>query len=134
VEQAGLRESFTIDSAGTGSWHVGEPADRRSAAEARGRGIELVSRARRFGGGDFDDFDLVIAMDRSNRDNLVGMARGPGDLDKIHLLRDFDPASSPGSEVPDPYYGGDDGFARVFDICEAGAQGLLDRLRRDHGL
>jgi protein-tyrosine phosphatase len=134
VREAGIADRFAIDSAGTGAWHAGERADQRSRAEALSRGVELPSVARQFTAGDFDAFDYVIAMDRRNlRDleRLMGGGRGPAR--KLHLLRSFDPrAGDP--DVPDPYYGGDNGFADVFDICEAGCRGLLAHLRKEHGL
>ncbi|MCA9608278.1 MAG: low molecular weight phosphotyrosine protein phosphatase [Myxococcales bacterium] len=130
VEQEGLAHRFEIDSAGTGGWHVGERAHRDTRAAARERGVEVTSIARQFQRADFDRFDFVIAMDRSNRDNLVRLAAG-GPYD-VHLFRDFDPASPKGSEVPDPYYEG--GFDRVFDICEAAARGFLAHLRESHDL
>ena len=134
VEQAGLSGRFEIDSAGTGDYHVGERADPRSRAEARRHGVELPSRARKFVAADLERFDYVIAMDRQNRANLARLAVGDAQLAKIHLLRAFDPASAPDAEVPDPYHGGDQGFARVFDICHAGCTGLLQHLRQRHGL
>lgn len=134
VDRAGLGARVLVDSAGTGAWHVGQPADRRSRREAERRGIRLDSVARRFEPGDFDRFDYVIAMDRQNYADLQRMAAGPAHLERLHLARSFDPASPPDAEVPDPYYGGRDGFPRVFDICEAACAGLLEHLRAEHGL
>lgn len=134
VDEAGLRDRVTIDSAGTGAWHAGERADPRSRAEARRRGIELPSVARQVTVADFERFDLLIAMDASNAQNLRAMAPSAAAADKVAMLRSFDPASPPGAEVPDPYYGGDDGFARVFEICQAGARGLLEHLRATYDL
>jgi len=132
VAAAGLSDAFVIDSAGTAGYHVGEPADHRSAAYARSRGVTLTSRSRRFERGDWARFDVVLAMDRSN---LRALERSAGPhRHKLHLMRDFDPDSPPGAEVPDPYYGAGDGFRRVFDICEVACAGLLDSLRREHGL
>ena len=134
VEDAGLSDAIAIDSAGTGSYHVGEPADPRSRAEALRRGIELPSRARRFVARDFDRFDYVVAMDRRNHQDLAALARGPEQTAKLHLLRAFDPASGRELDVPDPYHGGDNGFVRVFDICQAGCAALLAHIRQRHGL
>jgi protein-tyrosine phosphatase len=132
VEREGLRERFLIDSAGTGAYHAGETAHPDTRAAALERGIEVTSVARQFVPSDFDRFDYVVAMDRSNRANIERLAKGDEDRAKIHLFRDYDPASPAGSEVPDPYYEG--GFDRVFDICEAASAGLLAQLRRAHGL
>jgi len=133
VEAADLTEHIELDSAGTGAYHVGERPDRRSAAAARQRGIELRGRARQFEAADFDEFDHVVAMDQSNFRDLSGLCRSSSDRTKLSLLRDFDPESPKGSSVPDPYYGGPGGFDEVLDICEAGCRHLLAQLRQDHG-
>lgn len=132
LDEAGLGERVSIDSAGTGSWHVGEPPDERARQEARRRGYRLTGRARQFGPGDFAEVDYVIAMDRSNAHALREMAPDDAARSKIHLLRDFDPESPAGSEVPDPYYEG--GFDLVLDIAERSCRGLLGHLRREHGI
>jgi len=133
VEQARLEGRFHIDSAGTGAYHAGERADARSRREAQRRGLELTSIARQFERGDFTRFDYVIAMDSQNLRELRALG-GDAHHDRIHLLRSFDPASGADLDVPDPYYGAGDGFARVFDICMAGCEGLLDHIRARHGL
>ncbi len=134
VEAAKLEQQIELDSAGTAAYHVGERPDRRSASAARRRGIELRGRARQFEVSDFEDFHYVVAMDSSNHRDLMRLARTEGERSKVSLLRDFDPASERGSSVPDPYYGGEDGFDRVLDICEAGCRHLLERLRQEHEL
>ena len=133
VAQEGLTAAIEIDSAGTGDWHVGNPPDRRARAVGQARGIPLSGAARQFTEDDFARFDHVIAMDRSNRDDLLGMARTPADRDKVRLLRSFDASAPPDADVPDPYYGGAGGFDDVFDICERACRGLLDHLRTAHG-
>ena len=133
VAQEGLTDAIEIDSAGTGDWHVGNPPDRRARAVGQARGIPLSGAARQFTADDFARFDHVIAMDRSNRDELLGMARTPADRDKVRLLRSFDASAPPDADVPDPYYGGAGGFDDVFDICERACRGLLDHLRTAHG-
>lgn len=134
VTRAGLSEHIELDSAGTSAYHIGERPDRRSAEAARRRGIELVGRSRQFDACDFDDFHYVVAMDTSNLRDLKGLARSQADRDKLSLLRDFDPDSPRGASVPDPYYGGVDGFDEVLDICEAGCRHLLAHVREEHGL
>jgi len=126
VDQAGLSEQIAIDSAGTGHWHVGEPPDPRAADAAAARGIQLEGKARRFRGDDFQDFDLILAMDESNREELLELAPDAAARDKVRLLREFDPAS-PGEDldVPDPYGGGSRGFEVVLDQVTAACQGLL---------
>jgi len=133
VSEGGHEDAFEIDSAGTAAYHAGERPDRRSAATAQARGMPLRGRSRQFRVEDFDRFDHVLAMDCSNRDDLRRLAPDDDARAKIRLLRDFDPESPPESEVPDPYYGGADGFDRVFDICQAASRGLLDQLLRDSG-
>lgn len=130
VRKAGLDGQVYIDSAGTGAWHVGERADPRSRAVAHQRGFELPSIARQFQADDFSEFDYIIAMDRSNREHLERL--GPGE--SVHMLREFDPQDPSRADVPDPYFGGDDGFEHVFDLCERACQGLLTYIRRMHGV
>ncbi len=133
VDERGLGDQIEVDSAGIGSWHVGEPADRRSQAAARRRGIELTSIARQIQRGDLDDFDLILAADNSHFRDLKRLAGDDAErAQKVRLLREFDAASvaSGDLEVPDPYYGGSDGFEHVLDICEAACRGLLDELER----
>lgn len=133
VNRAGLSDSIDVDSAGTGDWHVGEPPDPRSIAAAKRRGFELTGRARQFQEIDWDSFDYVIAMDRSNYDILRDSAPEDAVAEKLSLLRSFDPASPPNSDVPDPYYTRD-GFDEVIDLCVAACDRLLEHLRRTHGL
>ncbi|MEJ5255856.1 MAG: low molecular weight protein-tyrosine-phosphatase [Acidimicrobiales bacterium] len=132
VDRTGLTGRIEVDSAGTGGWHVGEPPDQRAQAEARRRGIAMTSRARQFHPGDFEWFDLILAMDRQNLTDLHDLACTPAQRSKIRLLREFDPAHNGDLEVPDPYYGGSGGFATVFDQIEAACLGLLDHLRGAH--
>jgi protein-tyrosine phosphatase len=98
------------------------------------RGIRLCGHARQFSPSDFARFDYVLAIDREIQTELTRMAPNPEARAKIHLLRAFDPASPRDADVPDPYYGGAEGFERVFDLCEAACRGLLDHLRKTHGL
>jgi low molecular weight protein-tyrosine phosphatase len=130
VAQAGLQESIELDSAGTGSWHVGSPPDARASATARTRGVSLEGSARQVRRADFDDFDLLIAMDAANVRELRGLANGDEQRAKVRLLREFDAASAATGEldVPDPYYGAGDGFAEVFDLVQAACVGLLERI------
>lgn len=128
VGEAGLSGDFEIDSAGTGSWHVGEPPDARAAMVAREHGVELQGRARQVTPGDLAHFDHVIAMDRENLRALERMARGDGATARIQLLRAHDP-SAEGDDVPDPYYGGASGFESVFEIVTRSCRGLLAKLR-----
>jgi protein-tyrosine phosphatase len=133
ISDARLDGEVEIDSAGTAGWHIGDEPDSRSQAEATRRGLDLSSlRGRRVRPDDFDSFDLLIAMDRENAADLESRAPNDEARSKIHLLREFDPAAiaSGQLDVPDPYYGGPDGFAHVFDVVEAACRGLLERIRR----
>jgi protein-tyrosine phosphatase len=134
VERAGLAGHIEIDSAGTGAWHVGEPADERARAAAARRGFQLDSVARQVTRADFDRFDYLVAMDQDNLRALERMAPDRAARGKARLLRSFDPDSSRGAPVPDPYYGGDDGFEEVLDICEAACRALIEHIAREHRL
>jgi protein-tyrosine phosphatase len=133
LDRAGLAGRVQLDSAGTGSWHVGEPPDPRSAAAAARRGIALAGAARQVTPEDLTRFDLVLAMDRSNRDALERMAPDAEARARVRLLREFDPAAVAAGDldVPDPYYGEGDGFAHVLDVVQAGCAGLLRALREE---
>lgn len=125
VAAAGRADGFEIDSAGTAAYHEGERPDRRSLATARAHGVELPGRARQFRRDDFARFDHVLAMDRDNLQALLRLAPDEAARAKVALLRSFDPDAPPGAEVPDPYYGGAEGFEHVFEICMAACRGLL---------
>lgn len=129
VREAGLEDEIELDSAGTGGWHVGSPPDERATTTAAGRGIVLEGAARRVSASDFDDFDLMIAMDSANLGDLRALAGSEEQRAEIRLLREFDPAAdgSDDLDVPDPYYG--DGFERVLDMVEAACRGLLAQIR-----
>lgn len=129
VEQAGLADGFDLDSAGTGSWHIGDSPDGRSTAAAAARGITLDGRARSVDGGDFEHYDLILAMDAYNLRDLQAIAPTDEAEAKVRMLRAFDPISTPDDyDVPDPYYGGPDGFDHVIDLVEAACRGLLDEV------
>lgn len=134
VRDANLEGAIEIDSAGTGGHHVGEPSDSRSRAAAKRRGYSLDGTARQFVRSDFTRFDLVVAMDGSNRKHLLSLAPDDTARAMVSLLRDFDATSPEHSDVPDPYYGGPRGFDEVIDICERGCAGLLAAVRTKYGI
>lgn len=134
VERAGLSDQIEVESAGTGTWHLGERADRRARETAQGRGVPLNGRAKQFAEGDFDRLDFILVMDVGIKNALAKLATTDEAREKLHLLRSFDPASPADAPVPDPYYGGPDGFEEVFDICEAACRGLLDHIIDQHHL
>jgi protein-tyrosine phosphatase len=133
VREAGLDDRITLDSAGTGGWHVGSAPDERATAAARARGIDLEGAARKVAPEDFERFDLILAMDRSNLRDLQELAPDPAARERVRLLREFDPASAGASDldVPDPYYGGPGGFDEVLDLVGAACVGLLAQIRAD---
>ncbi|MBI4896963.1 MAG: low molecular weight phosphotyrosine protein phosphatase [Actinobacteria bacterium] len=129
VAEADLSDQFELDSAGTGSWHLGDAPDRRSTAAAAARGIVLEGQARGVDGADFEHYDLILAMDRYNFRDLQAIAPTDETESKVKMLREFDPMSTPDDyDVPDPYYGGPDGFNHVIDLVEAACRGLLEDL------
>jgi protein-tyrosine phosphatase len=128
AEQAGVADFYEVDSAGTGSWHIGESPDPRMRRVAAAHGLMYDGSARQFRQSDFEYFDLIIAMDTENRTKLRRLGRSPQNVAKIQLMREFDPEAEPDSSVPDPYYGGIDGFEKVYNIVERSCKGLLDAL------
>ncbi len=127
----GLEERFLVDSAGTGGWHVGKPADRRMRAAASRRGIELPSRARQLERADLTRFDRILTMDDANLAAVRSLARELGERPDLALIEPMlrHCRSFQAREVPDPYYGGADGFEQVLDLLEDACSGLLETLR-----
>lgn len=124
VDEAGLGAVITLDSAGTGGWHVGELADPRTRAAAARRGLAMPHRARQLTRADGDAFDLLVVMDAANLRAARAIV-GDGARAELRLLRSYDPSAAPGAEVPDPYAGGAAGFEEVLDQCERACAGLL---------
>ncbi|MHC5857236.1 low molecular weight protein-tyrosine-phosphatase [Nostoc sp.] len=129
IEQAGLSERILCDSAGTSSYHVGSPPDRRmSAAAATKLGIKLRGRARQFQKSDFQDFDLILAMDQENYENILTLDRTQEYQHKVRLMCEFCSRHTL-KEVPDPYYGGEEGFNQVIDLLIDACEGLLTKVK-----
>lgn len=126
VRESGLDRTMTIDSAGTGAWHVGDPPDPRAVAKAAEHGVDISDqRARQFADSDFKRFDLILAMDESNLETLK--LRSPGPLAAgVHRFMEF--ALNKPADIPDPYYGGADGFETVYRMLEAGCSSILERI------
>ena len=130
LAQQGLEDRFLVDSAGTGGWHVGQPADRRMRAAAERRGIHLPSRARQISLADLADFDRILTMDDDNLKDvrsLAGELAGRRPLAQIEAITSYCRLFQP-RDVPDPYYGGEQGFEHVLDLLEDACAGLLERL------
>ncbi|MDA8020931.1 MAG: low molecular weight phosphotyrosine protein phosphatase [Thermoanaerobaculia bacterium] len=128
LEENGLEDSVHVDSAGTIAYHTGNPPDPRMRRAAERRGYVLGGAARQVRENDLSEFDLVVAMDRENLADLQRLAdRAGGGHDRLRLLTDFTTDSQP-IDVPDPYYGGDQGFETVLDMIESACPALLDTL------
>ena len=130
VEQKGESNQYFIDSAGTSAYHVGDRADARMRSHAKKRGIDLTSVSRQFVPEDFDRFDYIVAMDRENIFALKQQARNKEDLSKLHLMTDFS-GNFNYNHVPDPYYGGSEGFELVLDLLEDAGEGFYGYLNKD---
>jgi len=129
LEDAGLHERIAVDSAGTGSWHIGSPPDPRAAKAAAARGFDLsYIRARQVAVADFERFDLIVAMDQENLADLRSAAPTEGRA-RLSLLLEYAPACR-ASDVPDPYYGGRNGFEQVLDLVTEACAGLVEDIRR----
>ncbi|QES49132.1 protein tyrosine phosphatase [Streptomyces venezuelae] len=134
VTEAGLDGLVLVDSAGTGGWHEGDGADPRTVSVLESAGYPQDHRARQFRAAWFAELDLVIALDTGHLRDLRRLAPTPADAAKVRLLRSYDPAADPtggeaGMDVPDPYYGGLDGFEDCLELVEAASAGLLEAVR-----
>lgn len=128
LRERGLDGHIRVDSAGTGGWHAGNPPDPRSVAVASKYGIDLPSRARQIHTADWENFELIIVMDN---DNLADCLDAGAPQTRIRHLRSFDPSLEGANlPVPDPYYGGEDGFDTVYEMVLAACEGLIEHLTR----
>ena len=125
ITQADLTEQIICDSAGTSSYHIGSPPDRRMSAAATAQGIRMTGCARQFTQLDFEEFDLILAMDRDNYANICLLDRAGTYRDKVKLMCDFCTRHAQ-REVPDPYYSGPEGFNQVIALLMDACEGLLD--------
>jgi protein-tyrosine phosphatase len=133
IEERDLAGRYVLDSAGTSAYHVGEKPDSRMRQVARERGFEYTGSARQFSRDEFGNHDLIIAMDKANLRILKSWVKNPEDRKKIHLMREFDPQGGIDLDVPDPYYGGIDGFKTTYEIVERTCRALLEALEGDAG-
>ncbi|GKQ38638.1 low molecular weight protein-tyrosine-phosphatase [Streptomyces sp. A012304] len=131
VREAGLDELVEVDSAGTGDWHAGEGADPRTVAVLEANGYALRHTARVFEPSWFARLDLVVALDAGHLGALRRIAPTERDARKVRLLRSYDPAAADDLDVPDPYYGGPDGFDTCLEMVEEASVGLLAAVRAD---
>jgi protein-tyrosine phosphatase len=132
AEEKGVGKKYQLSSAGTSAYHVGEPPDRRMRQVAAKHGFEYSGQAKQFLRGDLDDYDLIVVMDQSNRRIIESMTQDKVQLDKIRMMREFDPQGSRDLDVPDPYYGGEKGFEVTYQIVKRSSEGLLEYLESGH--
>lgn len=131
IDQADLSDKIYCDSAGTSSYHIGSPPDRRMSAAASAKlGIKLLGQARQFQKSDFQEFDLILAMDKDNYQDILAVDRSGEYHHKVRLMCDFCSQHTL-KEVPDPYYGGTEGFNQVIDLLMDACSGLLEYVIRD---
>ncbi len=130
AEERGVGEKYQLDSAGTSAYHVGELPDNRMRQVAQERGFQYSGKARQYRRNEFDQHDMIVVMDRENLRILNSWASGDEEK-KIHMMREFDPQGSAGMDVPDPYYGGLDGFDKTFEIVKRSCEGLLEALESE---
>jgi protein-tyrosine phosphatase len=129
LRREGLEGEVSVDSAGTGAWHVGSPPDDRALSAASLRGVDISSqRARRIKPEDCQNFDYVLTMDEENYRAVAGLCRGSA---VVRPFLNF-ATDSPETAVTDPYYGGPGGFERVLDLVEVASEGLLEDIRERH--
>ena len=124
IDKQGLQDQVVCDSAGTAGYHIGKPPDRRMTAAAQRRGIVLMGRARQFSTIDFEKFDLILAMDQANYEDILELDPEKKYAHKVKMMCEFC-QEYPDHEVPDPYYGGADGFDYVINLLLDACDGLL---------
>lgn len=130
IHQKQLQHRFSFDSAGTSNYHIGDLPDSRMRETAQKHGIELTSKARQVAVSDFDEFDYILAMDQSNYNNIINLQKRSNSQKepKIYLMRNFDVQEHQGKDIPDPYYGGIDGFEEVYQILKRSCENFLIEL------
>jgi len=133
LKQSGLEEQVVCDSAGTSSYHIGSPPDRRMTIAAQQRGIPMIGAARQFSRNDFEAFDLILTMDQDNYNGVMLLDPGRQYAHKVKRICDFCRHYAD-REVPDPYYGGPEGFNYVLDLLSDACNGLLSHLRETQKL
>ena len=131
VTERNLVHLIESDSCGTSNYHIGDSPDPRTIANAKRNGVAIDHCGRQLCVDDLEDFDYILAMDKSNFENIRRIAVGKDVATKLKLMREFDPEEK-GGEVPDPYYGGEAGFQHVFEILDRTMDNFLDHLERHH--
>ncbi|SMG08789.1 protein-tyrosine phosphatase [Marivirga sericea] len=127
IAKLNIEEQFKIDSCGTADYHIGELPDERTRENALKNGLQLKQRARQFEAADFNRFDQILVMDNANKLKVIAFATSEEHLQKVQLMRDFEiDVNLQGTDVPDPYYGGVEGFQNVYDILDRCTSNLLN--------
>ncbi|WP_018935541.1 low molecular weight protein-tyrosine-phosphatase [Thioalkalivibrio sp. ALJ24] len=133
LRERGLQDVVEVDSAGTHGYHIGSGPDPRAREEARGRGYDISHlRARQLGREDFDEFDYILVMDEAN-ERIARQLQPEGSRARLQRFPEY-AVDRPETEVPDPYYGGGEGFVHVMDLVEAASDGLLEHFAREHDI
>ena len=133
VVDEGVEARFRIDSAGTSGYHDGDAPDARTTQTARRRGVTVDGRSRRIAVADLGEFDYVVVMDEDNLRAVEGLVDTGGGTARVARLREYDPEADGDLDVPDPYFGGPEGFENVHDMVERSTRALLERIRKEHG-
>lgn len=131
IKGSALESMVEADSCGTSNYHIGDPPDTRTIANALKNGVSIKHLGRQLCIDDFDEFNYILAMDHSNHRNILKLATVDHHTQKVMLMRDFDPMGK-GLEVPDPYYGGEQGFQEVFDILDRSMDQFVKHLEERH--
>lgn len=133
VKELGLNAHIEVDSCGTSQYHIGEQPDERTLENAKKNGLKLEHKARQFSRKDFRTFDYIVAMDKANMECVTRTDQTNEFVDKLMLIRDFDPVDK-GADVPDPYFGGEEGFQHVFTILQRSVDTFLNHVIEKHEL
>lgn len=134
IAKNNLENEIEVDSAGTSGWHQSELPDERMRMHGSKRGYDFNSLSRKISSSDLQEFDYIIVMDKNNYKNVKSLAVTQEDVEKIHMMTDFSLHLTTHKYVPDPYYGGEDGFELVMDLLEDACEGLLQSIIKEHGL
>lgn len=132
LAKQGIRIQIEADSCGTSNYHIGSTPDERTLHNALKNGVTIHHRARQLSPEDLIEFDFILAMDRSNHKNILSIHGAHAYTSKVLLMRSFDPEQ--GDEVPDPYYGGEQGFQEVFEILDRSTEAFLTYLEKEHSV
>lgn len=130
IKEKRLEQFFEADSCGTSNYHIGQQPDERAVSNALKNGVVISHLGRQLCENDFEKFDYVIAMDKSNYDNILRLKKSKPHLRKVLLMRSFDPVAT--GDVPDPYFGGETGFQKVFEILDRSIENFIGHLQENH--